>query len=332
MTGPRSEHAAILLPSGKVLVVGGVSPGNEVLATAELYDPTTGTWSPTGSMSVARAGHTLTLLPTGKALVVGGTQISLIPNLEANAPLASAELYDPQTGQWTTTAALPASEARAQHTATLLGTGEVLVAGGDATLPPDCFGLPAGKICGVALSTAFLYDPASGEWRTTGNLTDRTAHTATLLASGAVLVAGGLTGSMGTIAGGDARYIPNPTVGVETYEPASGTWTKPEGLHLARWDHTATLLSSGDVLVAGGGSAGTRLPVPVLPRVERGRALRSRHGDLASDRLSLHGAFQAHRDAALFGQSPGRRWKRRIRHPDLREELGAVRPGIGDLE
>src|SRR5215468_4646187 len=77
MSTPRVAHAAMLLPSGKVLVAGGsLAPAGNGLATAELYDPVTGTWAPTGSMSVGRWGHTLTLLPTGKVLAAGGFDAS----------------------------------------------------------------------------------------------------------------------------------------------------------------------------------------------------------------------------------------------------------------
>src|SRR5437588_39524 len=84
MTTPRIGHTATLLPSGKVLVAGG--GGGVLLAQAELYDPATGTWSPTGSMAIARSGHTATLLPSGKVLVAGGSNGSGVS--------ASAELYD----------------------------------------------------------------------------------------------------------------------------------------------------------------------------------------------------------------------------------------------
>src|SRR6266568_1295733 len=89
----RNGHTATLLPNGKVLVAGGRN-GNSILASAELYDPASGTWSATGSLATARAFHTATLLLNGKVLIVAG---------EGNgAPfvLASAELYDPASGTW----------------------------------------------------------------------------------------------------------------------------------------------------------------------------------------------------------------------------------------
>ncbi|HZH14862.1 MAG TPA: kelch repeat-containing protein, partial [Archangium sp.] len=94
----RSVHTATLLPSGKVLVTGGTGPLDSPavyapLASAEVYDPATGTWSLTGSMTTSRSGHTATLLPSGKVLVTGGHDPDYWP-------LASAEVYDPATGTW----------------------------------------------------------------------------------------------------------------------------------------------------------------------------------------------------------------------------------------
>src|SRR5205823_3272434 len=87
---PRSGHTATLLHNGKVLIAAGLG-NSAALASAELYDPVSGTWSATGSLATARAGqpsgHTATLLPNGKVLVAGGGDI--------NGILASAELYDP---------------------------------------------------------------------------------------------------------------------------------------------------------------------------------------------------------------------------------------------
>ena len=89
----RAYHTATLLPTGKVLVAGGLGvSGFTSFASAELYDPATGVWSTTGSLGTARYNHTATLLPDGKVLVAGGRFAFTI--------LASAELYDPATGTW----------------------------------------------------------------------------------------------------------------------------------------------------------------------------------------------------------------------------------------
>ena len=102
----RRDHTATLLPNGKVLVAGGRS-GGSTLASAELYDPATGTWSATGVLATARYYHTATLLPNGKVLVAGGEN--------QGDDLATAELYDPATGTWSATGALGTSRALAHR-------------------------------------------------------------------------------------------------------------------------------------------------------------------------------------------------------------------------
>ena len=167
LAAARYGHTATLLSNGKVLVAGGGGTSG-YLASAELYDPASGTWTATGSFSTARAFHTATLLPNGNVLVAGGF------NGGANA-LTSAELYDPASGTWAATGSL--NTARHSHTATLLQNGMVLVAGG---------------YDGTSLASTELYDPASGTWSATGSLNAaRWSHTATSLQNGKVLVAGG---------------------------------------------------------------------------------------------------------------------------------------------
>jgi hypothetical protein len=135
----RVNHTATLLPDGKVLVVGGnpTPRSPALLGSAELYDPSSGSWAATGSMIEARQGHFAALLRDGTVLVAGGS----------GGPLASAERYDPSIGSWTATASM--IETRTASTATLLRDGRVLVAGG--------YGGGIG-----ALASAELYEPGSG--------------------------------------------------------------------------------------------------------------------------------------------------------------------------
>ena len=213
---PRSYHTATLLLNGKVLVAGGSAP--RPLASAELYDPASGTWTSTGSLTTKRYQHTATLLPDGKVLVAGGY------NTTQGNVVASAELYDLVSGTWTVTGSL--ANARAEHTATLLPNGKVLVAAGS-------------PFSGGPLTSAELYDPASGIWTATGSLaTGRSLQRATLLPNGQVLVEGGLNS--------------NAIASAELYDPVSGTWTVTGSLAQARRSHTATLLPNGKVLVAAG--------------------------------------------------------------------------------
>lgn len=216
----RVLHTATLLADGKVLVAGGFAGAvwQITRGSAELYDPSTGIWTATGTLGAPRGGHTATLLPNGKVLVAGGYYGSdgYAPPILTN----TAELYDPQSGTWSFTGNLAAK--RDGHTATLLPNGKVLVAGGSDHMSSG--------------ATAELYDPATGTWSSTGNLNEKRAgHTATLLSSGKVLVVGG-------DAAGSA----------ELYDPSTGMWTRTSDLGDVRNGHTATLLANHQVLIAGG--------------------------------------------------------------------------------
>src|SRR5262249_21426773 len=124
MNRTHFSHTATLLPNGKVLVAGGAGcNGTGSLGhcgPSELYDPTTRTWTDTGSLRTARWSHTATLLPNGKVLVAGGRN--------NQSDFDSVELYDPATGVWTATRSM--TTPRFNHTATLLPNGQVLVTGG----------------------------------------------------------------------------------------------------------------------------------------------------------------------------------------------------------
>jgi hypothetical protein len=224
MAFARLDHTATLLANGQVLIAGGYGTGN--LAEAELYDPIQNTWLDAGSMATPRDGPAATLLPNGHVLLTGG-------DIATNA-LSSAEVYDPglskPPGAWSSAPALAAS--RYGQTATLLGNGKVLIAGGVDN-------------SGATLASAELYDPVSNTWSPASNMTDaRVFHTATLLGNGQVLVVGG-----------DDSF----TIGLasaELYDPISNTWSAAGSLTTGRDFHTATLLANGDVLVTGGFSFG----------------------------------------------------------------------------
>jgi len=270
MTTARTGHTATLLANGEVLVAGGGNASG-FLPTAELYNPATGKWTATGLMTTARGSHTATLLPNGEVLVAGGVSNGSSP--WSNSCATTAELYNPSTGQWTTTGSM--TKTRASHTATLLNDGSVLVAGG------LCNGGGA-----YADNSAELYDPSTGTWKATGSMNvARVSTAATLLPNGQVLIAGGNSTSSGgtsaelydhghwTLTGSMNVYRPNLTAMLltngdvlvfggtqlassasEFYNPATGTWTRTGQYFVApsRSGHTLTLLGTGKALVAGG--------------------------------------------------------------------------------
>lgn len=226
----RYDATATLLADGKVLVAGGdmvTHSFNPAVASAELYDPVTGSWTPTGSMGTARSGHTATLLPNGKVLVAGGTN----DNDTLSYRLASAELYDPSTGAWTATRDM--TQVRSSHTATLLDDGRVLIVGGWGNERIS--------------ASAELYDPTTGSWTAAGSLSaPLMGFTATLLSGGRVLVAGGMD-----IRPTNASVTP-ASLTAEAYDPSTGIWGATSDMIQGRSGHTATLLPDGMVLVAGG--------------------------------------------------------------------------------
>jgi len=222
MTTPRELHTATLLPDGRVLLVGGF--GATIFPTsAELYDPKTGKFSPTGSMAAARYQHTATLLADGRVLIAGGLGREGINS----TPLASAELYDPTTSTFGSAGSMTTT--RVGHTATRLSDGQVLIVGGGST-------------------SAELYDPKTGKFSPTGSMaTLRLGHTATLLSGGRVLIVGGVEDTSATTTSTD--LVP------EMYDPSTAKFSPAGSMTMYRSAHTATLLSDGRILVAGGNDA-----------------------------------------------------------------------------
>lgn len=272
----RSRHTATLLPDGRVLVVGGDWwDGAQLVirASAEVWDPATETFSPAGTLAHARFDHTATLLPDGRVLIAGGDggvepDIGQLASLEIWDPVASrfdpagqlhtarsghtallladgqvlvvgdmdTELWDPSTGEVTRGPALV--DPRYFHAATLLQDGRVLVTGGMWGSDADI----------VMRTSAEVWDPGAAAFTLIGNdRLPRASHTATLLADGRVLVAGG----------DDARTA-------ETWDPRTGTFAATGPTMEARNGATATLLKDGRVLLVG---AMSRQGIPTLGEI-----------------------------------------------------------------
>ncbi len=238
LNDPRSDGMATLLQNGKVLIAGGhkLSPGGGPAATddltsAELYDPATGRFTSTGSMTAVRTMASATLLPDGRVLIAGGTGcVNDVCDFDGD----TADLYDPNAGTFSRLGSVPKGFVVAS--ATLLLDGKVLVLGGASGMKAD------------------LYDPASGRFAPTGDSLFDTVHglaTLTRLAGGRVFVTG--------IVDNDAE----PPV-AELYDPASGKFrsislVSPAGpAASAQYNgapvkrvvpETATLLGDGRVLL-----------------------------------------------------------------------------------
>ena len=225
MRSARDGHTATVLANGKILAAGGTNNG-VALTSAELYNPTAGTWASTGSMNVGRTLARAVLLSNGSVLVMGGCVNDCL-----SATTNSAEIYNPIAGTFSATGSMV--QARAEFGTTLLANGQVLVVGG-------CTAYDANG-CLAVTTKAEIYNPATGTWKATGALRGaRHAMTATLLASGKVLVAGGATAAMDAI---------NSS---EIYDPTAKTWTLGLKMVTARSDYASIMLGTGKVLFTGG--------------------------------------------------------------------------------
>lgn len=232
MATARRHSVIERLPNGKFLVAGGVNTtgvnfsASIFHASAEVYDPATGTWSATGSLNSARAQATSSILPDGKILIIGG--------INGGGPLATAEIYDPVAGTFSFTVGAM-STARGEHADAILPDGRVLVMGGY-------------NGSGTPLASAEIFNPATGLFSPTGAMSQaRYGHTGTTL-GGKVLVFGGFA------AGGNAALQ-----SAELYDLAFGTFSAAGAPVAARGNHVTVELPIGRVLIAGGHSGSAAL-------------------------------------------------------------------------
>lgn len=193
-------------------------------------------FTPTGDTNEPRVLHTATLLSNGKVLVAGG----YVYKPYCFAGTTSAELYDQDARTFSSIGSM--NTPRYAQTSTLLANGDVLIAGGFTYDRPTCSDMDPAP----AVKSAELYDPAHGSFQSTGNMAgERGGHTATLLADGKVLVAGGSESD-------DEFQYDEGSAAAEVYDPAIGAFTPTGIMTAARVGHNATLLADGKVLITGG--------------------------------------------------------------------------------
>jgi N-acetylneuraminic acid mutarotase len=231
MLEERLFHTATRLQNGKVLVAGGFNHAFTEqfgwLSTAEIYDPVTHTWTPTGKMSTGRFSHVANLLPDGRVLVVGG--------FVTTGDSTSAELFDPATGTWSPASGTFYPRVGGMHRGTTLRDGSVVITGGYVN-----------DTLGPSIPDVEIFSPKTLGFYSVGDLNEpRRYHGATLLSNGKVLVAGGHHRTQ-KVPGGFTL------TSTETYDPATFVWTGLGHMNVARVAHTLTALSDGRVLAAGG--------------------------------------------------------------------------------
>jgi len=259
MSTSRSYHSATRLPSGKVLVAGGYTGGfnSNALASTELFDPATSTWSASAPMLRPHAAHTATLLENGKVLVVAGRS--------TGGDSTAAELYDPAHNLWSPGGNIIV--ARTTHKALLLRSGKVLIWGGfgpagvnppaelydpdangwsvipatnehfinDANVLPDGRILALGDIENYSFQFAGIFDPVTSVWTSVRRPPVSMAFSVAL-SNGNVLFYG--------------NYAPgNPRL-AEEYDPATNTWSLTSAMRVALFGQPI-LLRDGRVLVTG---------------------------------------------------------------------------------
>lgn len=253
----RAAHTATVLPSGQVLVAGGMADGGGSLASAELYDPLRNTVQPLPAMAERRIDHTATLLRDGRVLLAGGYN---------GEYLASLEIFDPATRRFQPAGSL--TEGRSGHTATLLKDGRVLFVGG------------VGRGW-TFLSSAEIYDPETGRSEPVGPLgVPRESHTATLLAAGRVLIVGGHAGR---------RQSMEVYASAEIFSPSSRRFESAGTLLTPRHKHDAVRLADGRVLVIGGADRTDRKYYATTEIYDSRTATFDRGPSMASRRYKIAG-------------------------------------------
>ena len=236
----RMAHAAVRLPNGNVLVMGGYDPTapgtafDPAFKSTEIYDVVMSQFAMGPDMTVPRRNHLATTLKDGRIFISGGIQLRGTGFSSSPA----TEIYDPASG--TFAAAPRMMSGRWLHSATVLSDGRVLLVGGQ---PTNCTG--TGGCDPQSLSTAEIYNPATGTLTQTGSLRiSRYAHSAALLPDGRVLIVGGESTEM--LSGTDQVAT------MEIYDPSTGLFSDFGQLADGRGFNALVVLNNGKLLVIGG--------------------------------------------------------------------------------
>ncbi len=238
----RAATAAAVLRDGRVLVAGGIYMDRtqpdppRALDTTEVWNPKSGNWSRAPRLASARSGAAAVTLADGRVLLVGGSaRLEDAPQL-----VASAELYDPGTGRWSSAGSLAIP--RSGFVFVPLVDGGAIVAGGFGEAGPAGFSY---------LSSAERYDPRENRWRPTRDLPYAVAGAAgARLADGRVLLAGGATRPQEEGPGG--TYVSGLTAESVLFDPPTGSWSRATPMPSPRAGGSAVVLTDGSVVVVGG--------------------------------------------------------------------------------
>jgi hypothetical protein len=235
----RAQAQAVLLDTAEVLIAGGIDKTPKTLDSAELWDGTSEAWKVTDSMQSARVGYFLTNVPQTGAFAIAG-----ITTATGIGTIAASQVFQTSTHSWAPAPSL--GTIRFDFAGAVLVGQKILVAGG------------FGGALGANLDTAEIYDPNAGAWAPSGTLSlPRAQLTLTALANGAAVAAGGAVMK-------DATTIESYAKSVDLYDATAKTWSKLADLSEARAAHTATLLTDGRLLVAGGTAGAAALQTAEL--------------------------------------------------------------------
>jgi hypothetical protein len=253
MGTPRILHGACLMADGRVMVAGGTSTLTPdvtaaitgTLNSAEIYNPTSGTWTNTANIGGQRLAPALSLLSTGQVMVSGGVQVGFFFGIPISAVSTTAvQRWNPANGTWSSGASMAQGRAGHQYNQVTLNDGRILMTGGVNV--PNLLGAATA----APINGAEAYNPVTNSWQTVNMPTARALHSATVLADGRVVVCGGAQGSF---------TAPTSIANVDMFTPASNTWSSLPLLTTPRSSHAANLLPDGTLILFGGQGATTSI-------------------------------------------------------------------------